>query len=123
MSELITRRSDTKNKTLTILRLKSCLRHSYRSALFSLPNFRKEVDLFLIYLVFRRQPERDLETGSALRLTSNKKTKEQCGQRTEIPESMYHSLAVALESQIGIINVIYTLVNPELNHRMISMHA
>ena len=41
-----------------------------RSALLSLTNSRKEADLFLIDLMLRRQPLRDLEAGPGLRLIS-----------------------------------------------------
>ena len=41
-----------------------------RSALLSLTNSRKEADLFLIDLMLRRQPLRDLVAGPGLRLIS-----------------------------------------------------
>ena len=75
MSELITRRCDIKNKIPSILWLSDSSVTAIGSALFSLINCKNEADIFLIDLMLRRQPLRDLETGLGLRLISPERTR------------------------------------------------
>ena len=75
MSELITRRCDTRDKTFSILWPKPCLSDSYKISIVIFDKFQKEADLFLIDLMLRRQPLRDLEAEPGLRLISPERTR------------------------------------------------
>ena len=75
MSELITRRGDTRDETFSILWSKPCLSNSYEISIVIFLNSRKETNLFLMDLMLRRQPLRDLEAGPGLRLISPKRAR------------------------------------------------
>ena len=69
MSELITRRCDTRDKTFSILWPKPYLSDSYKISIVIFDKLQKG-SRFISDLTWRRQPLRDLEPGPGLRLIS-----------------------------------------------------